>query len=102
MSRRVSYYPMRKFPRVSRKVALTDRFLRALKAPDRRIEIGDANCRGLSVRCTPAGIKTWTFAYKLNGRMRRITLGEYGEHPAMGLGEARTQADQRRAQRHSG
>jgi hypothetical protein len=80
---------MQKFPRVSRKVALTDRFLRALKAADGRVEVGDAGCRGLSIRCTPAGVKTWTFAYKLNGRMRRITLGEYGEHPALGLSEAR-------------
>ena len=93
---------MQKFPRVSHKVALTDRFLRALKASDGRIEVGDASCRGLSIRCTPAGVKTWTFAYKLNGRMRRITLGEYGESPALGLSEARTQADERRAQRQGG
>ncbi len=90
---------MRKFPRVSRKASLTDRFLRALKGSDRRTEVGDAGCRGLSIRCTPAGVKTWTFAYKLNGRMRRITLGEY---PALGLSEARTKADERRAQRHAG
>ncbi|MBN8991617.1 MAG: site-specific integrase [Rhizobiales bacterium] len=81
---------------------MTDRFLRALKASNGRIEVGDAVCRGLSIRCTPAGVKTWTFAYKLNGRMRRITLGEYGEHPALGLSEARTQADARRAQRRNG
>jgi integrase len=93
---------MQKFPKVSRKVALTDRFLRSLKASEHRVEIGDAGCRGLSIRCTPAGVKTWTFAYKLNGRMRRITLGEYGEHPALGLSEARAQADKRRAQRNEG
>jgi hypothetical protein len=79
---------MRKFPRVSRKAPLTDRFLRALKAPDGRIEVSDASCRGLSIRCTRTGVKSWTFAYKLNGRMRRITLGEF---PALGLSEARTQ-----------
>jgi integrase len=93
---------MRKFPKVSRKVALTDRFLRALKGSDHRIEISDASCRGLSIRCTPAGVKTWTFAYKLNGRMRRITLGDYGERPALGLSEARARADERRAQRSAG
>ena len=90
---------MQKFPRVSPRVALTDRFLRALKAPDGRIEVGDASCRGLSIRCTTAGVKTWTFTYKFNGRMRRITLGEY---PSLGLSEARTQADERRAQRRKG
>ncbi|MET3966820.1 Arm DNA-binding domain-containing protein [Bradyrhizobium sp. S3.9.1] len=89
---------MQKFPRVSRQ-ALTDRFVKALKAPDGRIEIGDARCRGLSIRCTSAGIKTWTFAYKLNGRMRRITLGEY---PDLGLSEAREHADERRRQRNGG
>ena len=73
--------------------------MRALKAPNGRVEIGDASCRGLSIRCTPAGIKTWTFAYKLNGRMRRITLGEY---PDLGLSEARGQADERRRQRNDG
>jgi integrase len=90
---------MQKFPRVSRKVSLTDRFLRALKTPDHRVEVGDAGCRGLSIRCTTAGVKTWTFAYNLNGRMRRITLGEY---PALGLSEARGQADERRRQRNTG
>jgi integrase len=90
---------MRKFPRVSPKKSLTDGFVRALKAPGGRTEVSDAGCRGLSIRCTPAGVKTWTFAYKLKGRMRRITLGEY---PALGLSEARTQADERRAQRQVG
>jgi integrase len=89
---------MRKFPPVSRK-ALTDRFVQALKASGDRIEVGDASCRGLSIRCTTAGVKTWTYAYKLNGRMRRITLGEY---PALGLSDAREQADERRRQRKSG
>src|SRR5437868_1664883 len=55
---------MQKFPKVSQKTTLTDRFLRAMKAADGRIEFGDAGCRGLSIRCTPAGVKTWTFAYK--------------------------------------
>jgi len=78
----------------SRKIALTDRFVRALKASGGRAEVGDSSCRGLSIRCTPGGVKTWTFAYKLNDRMRRMTLGEYP-----GLSEARTQADPRRSQR---
>jgi integrase len=90
---------MLKFPRVSRKARLTDRFLRALKTSDPRVEVADASCRGLSIRCTATGLKTWTYAYKLNGRMRRITLGEF---PALGLSEARTEADERRAQRQEG
>jgi integrase len=81
------------------KIALTDRAIRALKAPNGRVELGDVGCRGLSIRCTPAGLKTWTFAYKLGGKMRRITLGEY---PALGLTEARQKADERRKQRNDG
>ncbi|SRR5216683_105711 len=81
------------------KIALTDRAIKALKAPDGRVELGDATCRGLSIRCAPSGVKTWTFAYKLDGRMRRITLGEY---PDLGLSAAREAADKRRAQRNDG
>jgi integrase len=73
--------------------------VRTLTASTGRKEIGDAGCRGLSIRCTTAGVKTWSYAYKLNGRMRRITLGEY---PAMGLGGARAEADERRKQRSLG
>ena len=73
--------------------------VRTLLATDGRKEIGDAGCRGLSIRCTTAGVKTWSYAYKLNGKMRRITLGEY---PSMGLGEARAQADGLRKQRSLG
>ncbi|QDM27081.1 tyrosine-type recombinase/integrase [Tardiphaga sp. vice304] len=81
------------------KSVLTDRAIRALKAPEGRVEVGDASCRGLSIRCTPAGVKTWTFAYKFEGKMRRITLGEY---PTMGLSKARQTADERRKQRNEG
>src|SRR5882724_4078575 len=90
---------MPKLPPVSPRRSLTDRMVRTLLATDGRKEVGDAGCRGLSIRCTAAGVKTWSYAYKLNGKMRRITLGEY---PSMGLGEARTQADGLRKQRSLG
>ena len=57
----------------AKRVDLSDRYVRSLKAKDGRIEIGDAGCRGLSIRCTPSNVKTWTFAYKLGGKMRRIS-----------------------------
>jgi integrase len=72
----------------------------APKAPEvGRIEVGDTDCRGLSVRVAPTAVMTWTYAYKHAGRMRRITLGEY---PAIGLGEARETADEMRKQRRAG
>jgi hypothetical protein len=64
---------MQKVPRVSRKIALTDRFVRALKASGGRAEVGDSICRGLSIRCAPGGVKDLDLAYRLNGRTRRIT-----------------------------
>lgn len=92
------------------KIALTDRKLQALKAPKKggRVELSDAGCKGLTFRCTPAGVKSWTFAYKARSlnkegkwesKMRRMTLGEY---PALGLSEARGAADERRKQLKAG
>lgn len=81
------------------RVSLTDRYLKALKTDAARLEVSDAGCRGLGIRCTKAGVKTWTFAYKANGAMRRITLGEY---PDLGLKEAREEADERRKLRNAG
>jgi integrase len=81
------------------RVSLTDRYVKALKTDAGRLEVSDAGCRGLGIRCTKAGVKTWTFAYKANGAMRRITLGEY---PDLGLKEAREEADERRKLRNAG
>src|ERR1700676_461408 len=113
---------MRKFPsfpdwelshwsRMSRcpmKTILNDRALKALKATSVRVELSDAECKGLTFRCTPAGVKSWTFAYRVRflnkdgeweSKMRRMTLGEY---PALGLAAARGAADERRKQLKGG
>lgn len=81
------------------KVNLTDRYVKGLKAERVRVEVGDGVCRGLVIRCAPSGIKTWSFAYKANGKMRRVALGEY---PAVSLAQARDEADKRRAQKSAG
>jgi Arm DNA-binding domain len=82
--------------------------LKALKPTSVRIELSDAECKGLTFRCTPAGVKSWTFAYrprlkdakgKRVDKMRRITLGEY---PALGLADAREAANERRKQLRAG
>ena len=54
----------------------------------------DARCRGLCIRVTEAGEKTWAFRYRDSvGRTQRLTLGRY---PDLGLGAARDRADQQR------
>jgi integrase len=61
---------------------------RAKPAPD-LIELVDldARARGLALRITPSGIKSWTLRYRLpTGERKRITLGAY---PAMSLSKAR-------------
>jgi integrase len=90
------------------KTILNDRALKALKATSVRVELSDAECKGLTFRCTPAGVKSWTFAYRVRflnkdgeweSKMRRMTLGEY---PALGLAAARGAADERRKQLKDG
>ena len=61
--------------------------------PARQIEYPDAKVRGLALRVTPAGGKSWTLRYRtLEGRQRRMSLGGY---PEVGLSEARRQAHAR-------
>jgi integrase len=79
---------------------LTDRAVRGLKATDgKRAVLGDKLSAGLQIRCTPAGVKTWSFAYKLDGKGQRITLGEY---PAMTLAKARVEANDLRSSKKAG
>lgn len=82
---------------------LTDEFLERLK-PSRgaRLEYGDSACKGLVVRVTEAGRKSFSVIYRvkgdggvtpegklLRGKQQRITLGEY---PVVTIEEARKQA----------
>ena len=55
---------------------LTDSFIRSLRPlSDKEAEYRDRNVRGLTLRLSPAGKKTWTVQYRVNGRTRRMTLG---------------------------
>ncbi|KZR04307.1 integrase [Klebsiella aerogenes] len=65
---------------------LTDAKLRKLngKSIPKRMELSDAN--GLSVRITPTGVIVFQYRYKLDGRPRRMTLGQYDQ---LSLKEAR-------------
>jgi integrase len=65
---------------------LTARFAETIKARERREEYRDAEAKGLILRVTPAGVKTWAVLYSHGGRKRRLTLGEF---PAIKLAKAR-------------
>ncbi|MDG6934969.1 MAG: tyrosine-type recombinase/integrase [Nitrososphaerota archaeon] len=72
---------------------LTDRKIANAKPKAARYEITDENDHGrgtLTVRVTPADGKTFVFRYYRNGKVKRITLGEYGSLPSqLTLAQAR-------------
>ena len=69
---------------------LTDKDVKNLSAaPGQRIEIPDDIQRGLRIRVTDNGVKTWSVQRRINGRKRRFTIGAY---PEIGLAEARDRA----------
>src|SRR5260370_34512929 len=69
---------------------LTDLFVERVKPPARgRVEYFDASFGGLALRVTKGGAKSWSLFYRMNGRLRRLTLGAY---PAIKPAQARTEA----------
>jgi integrase len=78
--------------------ALTDALIRGLQPPaEGRLELADAACRGLWLRVTATGAKSFAFRYRARGarRVERLTLGKY---PDVSLRDARARADKLRAQ----
>jgi integrase len=68
---------------------LTDRYLQSLKPlAAGRLEIMDTEARGLAVRVTPNGIKSWAIRYSPRGSDQR--RASYGTYPSISLAEART------------
>ena len=68
---------------------LTDVFVQSVKAPERgQAEYWDRKERGLGLRVSQGGRRTWTLLYRLptDGRLRRFTLGTY---PVLSLKDAR-------------
>jgi Arm DNA-binding domain len=69
---------------------LTDLFAERVQPPEQgRIEYFDATFGGLSLRVTAQGNKSWSLLYRLGGRLRRLTLGQF---PAIKPAQARREA----------
>jgi integrase len=79
------------------RVAFTDALIRSLKPASGRTELTDPACRGLCLRVTTAGAKTFTFRYRdrTARRIERLTIGPY---PDVSLRDARVRADKLRQQ----
>jgi integrase len=67
---------------------LTSQFVKAAPnaAEGKRDEHRDAEERGLALRVTSSGAKSWVLLYSLNGKKNRLTLGSY---PSITLARAR-------------
>jgi hypothetical protein len=76
--------------------ALTDAAVRNIQTPSTgRVEIRDPGCRGLELRITSTGAKTFAFRFRdrHSKRVERITIGRY---PDVMLRDARLRADELR------
>lgn len=70
---------------------LSARTVETAFAPQKgRRELWDDDVKGLVLRITSSGRKTWAVWYRHQGRSRRVTLGVY---PALGLADARKLAN---------
>jgi len=74
------------------RLALTDRFVAGLHVTS-RVVFFDSKARGLALRATPAGVKTWVFVYQSLGKSKWLTLGAY---PSVKLAEARDLSEAKR------
>jgi integrase len=69
---------------------LTELFVERVKRPaSGRVEYFDAAFGGLALRVSKHGHKSWSLHYRMNGRLRRLTLGNY---PAIVPAAARREA----------
>ena len=76
---------------MTNEVNFTDVWLRKLKTPVKREDFRDKTTRGLQLRSSPSGVKTFSFVFRLGSKMGRATLGKY---PDFELKSARAKADE--------
>ena len=84
------------------RVSLTDRFVAGAKSADQTDYFDDlTNARGLALRVSRSGRKTWTLIFTPPGETKRarMTLGTY---PATSLAQARTLAIEARGHLETG
>ena len=62
---------------------LTDRQVKNLKPKSERYEVWEG--RGFGIRVFPSGVKSWVCMYRIDGKAKRITFGNY---PKMSVAQA--------------
>ena len=68
---------------------LTARIVESMAASGERTQIFDTEQRGLCLRISESGEKSFSVCYKHTGRMKRLTLGKF---PEVSLADARSRA----------
>lgn len=66
-------------------IIFTDKSIRSLKPSDRRRVVWAQGLKGLGIRITPKGTKSFVFKYDVDGQDRWLTFGQY---PKLKLAEA--------------
>ncbi len=75
-------------------MVLTDALVKGLKAKA-GVRYSKADGNGLLLDITPAGVKSWVYRYRLNGKREKLVLGHY---PDLTLKAARAKRDELAAQ----
>ena len=72
---------------------LTHRTIETLRPAEEPYRVPDQRCKGLAVRVSPSGVKTWDLAYRIRGtaKMRRLSLGRTTD---VSLEQARERANE--------
>jgi integrase len=81
---------------------LTDAAARALRPAGIRYDVPDGRVVGLMLSVLPSGRKQWTLRYRIQGKRRRLILGEFGDDPKLTLSKAREAAERHRPQIREG
>ena len=71
----------------------SDSWLRKLPKPENRLEYRDQATKGLLLRVSPSGVKSFSYYYRIGKRTARVTIGKY---PDITLKTARQTADEHR------
>ena len=79
---------------MANKLTFTDQWLRTLKPKEGKDEhFGDLSCKGLSLKLTKAGVRSFSYTFRLGEKTGRVTIGHY---PDYGLKEARDRVEELR------
>jgi len=76
---------------------LTDTKIRKTKAGDKPVKLTDSN--GLYLNVSPAGSKVWRYRYRIDGKEKLLTIGDY---PDISLADARIARDDARREVKAG